>query len=102
MFKRIQKFLNRHKKALVSLAVVSSILCFGAMCFADEGATGGSVASTLDFSGITTALTSSVTPADILAIIAKVIGYCIPFVLAWFGFRFLWSKFRGAVTRGKM
>lgn len=100
MFKRIQKFLNRHKKALLSLAVVSSILCFGAMCFADEGA--ASVASTLDFSGITTALTSAVTPADILAIIAKVIGYCIPFVLAWFGFRFLWSKFRGAVTRGKM
>lgn len=99
MFKRIQKFLNRHKKALVSLTVVSSILCFGAMCFADEGA---SVVSSLDFSGITTALTSAVTPADILSIIAKVIGYCIPFVLAWFGFRFLWSKFRGAVTRGKM
>ena len=99
MLKKIQKFLNKHKKAAMMMTVATCVLSMGAMCFASEG---GTVASELDFTGITTALTSAVTPADILAIIAKVIGYCIPFVLAWFGFRFLWSKFRGAVTRGKM
>ena len=56
----------------------------------------------LDFSVIINALTSAVTPADILSIIAETITIGIPFVLAWFGFRFLWRKFRGAVTKGRM
>ena len=88
-----------NKKIMVVMAMAIMTMALGATCFA---ASGESVASQLDFTEITTALTTAVTPADILAIIAKVIVIGIPFVLAWFGFRFLWSKFRGAVTRGRM
>ena len=88
-----------NKKLVTLMAVAVMSMAFGATCFA---ASGDSVASQLDFTEITTALTTAVTPADILSIIAKVIVIGIPFVLAWFGFRFLWSKFRGAVTRGRM
>lgn len=56
----------------------------------------------LDFSVVIRALTEAVTPGDILSIIAETITIGIPFVLAWFGFRFLWRKFRGAVTKGRM
>lgn len=56
----------------------------------------------LDFSVIIRALTDAVSPSDILGIIAQTITIGIPFVLAWFGFRFLWRKFRGAVTKGRM
>ena len=56
----------------------------------------------LDFTPVINALTSAVTPNDILKIIAVVLVIGIPFVLAWFGYRFLWKKFRGAVTKGRM
>lgn len=56
----------------------------------------------LDFTPVINALTSAVTPNDILKIIAVVLVIGIPFVLAWFGYRFLWRKFRGAVTKGRM
>lgn len=73
-------------------------LAMGCVCFAGSG----TVAESIDFSPVTNALTEAVTPADILTIISKVIVIGIPFVLAWFGFRFLWSKFKGAVTEGHM
>lgn len=87
------------KKLLVMMATLVLCLAVSCVCFAGETQ---SVAASLDFSPVTTALTGAVTPADILTIISKVIVIGIPFVLAWFGFRFLWAKFRGAVTKGRM
>ena len=60
------------------------------------------VSNALDFSPIRTALTTAVTPAQIITIIAGVIGVGMTFVLMWFGVRKLVSIFRKAVTKGKI
>lgn len=49
-----------------------------------------------------TALTSSITPAQIVAVLAGMIGVGMTFVLMWFGVRKLISIFRKAVTKGKI
>ena len=49
-----------------------------------------------------TALTGSITPAQIIAVLASIIGVGMTFVLMWFGARKLVSIFRKAVTRGKI
>ena len=60
------------------------------------------VSNALDFSSISTALTTAVTPAQIITIIAAIIGVGMTFVLMWFGVRKLVSIFRKAVTKGKI
>lgn len=49
-----------------------------------------------------TALTASITPGQIIAVLASIIGVGMTFVLMWFGARKLVSIFRKAVTRGKI
>ena len=49
-----------------------------------------------------TALTSSITPAQIVAVLAGIIGVGMTFVLMWFGVRKLISIFRKAVSKGKI
>lgn len=49
-----------------------------------------------------TALSSSITPAQIVAVLAGIIGVGMTFVLMWFGVRKLISIFRKAVTKGKI
>lgn len=61
-----------------------------------------SVSNALDFSSISTALTTAVTPAQIITIIASIIGVGMTFVLMWFGVRKLVSIFKKAVTKGKI
>lgn len=51
---------------------------------------------------LTTALTSSITPAQIVAVLAGIIGVGMTFVLMWFGVRKLVSIFKKAVTKGKI
>lgn len=51
---------------------------------------------------LTTALTSSITPAQIVAVLAAIIGVGMTFVLMWFGARKLKSIFTKAVTKGKI
>lgn len=51
---------------------------------------------------LSTALTSSITPAQIVALLASIIGVGMTFVLMWFGVRKLISIFRKAVTKGKI
>ena len=51
---------------------------------------------------LSTALTSSITPAQIVAVLAGIIGVGMTFVLMWFGVRKLISIFRKAVTKGKI
>lgn len=60
------------------------------------------VSNALDFSPINTALTTAVTPTQIITIIASIIGVGMTFVLMWFGVRKLVSIFRKAVTKGKI
>lgn len=49
-----------------------------------------------------TALVGSITPVQIVAILASIIGVGMTFVLMWFGVRKLVSIFRKAVTKGKI
>jgi len=53
-------------------------------------------------SPLSTALTSSITPAQIVAVLAGIIGVGMTFVLMWFGVRKLISIFKKAVTKGKI
>lgn len=56
--------------------------------------------NTLDFSPVVTALTTAVTPADIVGLLAKIIAFGIPFVFMWFGLRKVIKIFRSAVMGG--
>ena len=49
-----------------------------------------------------TALVASITPAQIVSILAGIIGVGMMFVLMWFGVRKLISIFKKAVTKGKI
>lgn len=51
---------------------------------------------------VMTALTGSITPGQIVAVLASIIGVGMTFVLMWFGVRKLVSIFKKAVTRGKI
>lgn len=55
-----------------------------------------------DLSPIMDALTEAITAADLVSIIASVIGYAMPFVLMWFGYRFLKRAFTKAVMAGRL
>lgn len=56
----------------------------------------------LDFTGFITALTGTITPAEILTVLASCVGVGIAFVLMWMGVRKIVSAFQAAVTRGKL
>ena len=64
-----------------------------------EGTTG---LAGLDFEPIITALTSAVTPAQIITLLASVIAFGIPFVFMWFGIRKVIKIFRSAVMGGSI
>lgn len=65
----------------------------------EGGATG---MSSLDFSPIITALTSAVTPANIISLVASIVAFGIPFVFMWFGMRKVIKIFRSAVMGGRI
>ena len=58
--------------------------------------------TTPDYSGLTTALQSAITPAQLIAVLASVVGVGITFVLMWFGVRKLIKGFTSALERGKL
>ncbi len=65
-----------------------------------EGGTTG--LASLDFSPIITALTSAVTPAQIITLVASIVAFGIPFVFMWFGMRKVIKIFRSAVMGGRI
>lgn len=64
-----------------------------------EGAT-NNVASVIE--PLKTALVASITPAQLVAILASIVGVGMAFVLMWFGARKLKQIFTNAVTKGKI
>ena len=58
--------------------------------------------SAIDFSGLVTALQNSITPAQLLTILASIIGVGMTFVLMWFGVRKLIKIFTTALQRGRL
>jgi len=62
----------------------------------------GTTSALPDLTPIMDALTEAITAADLVSIIASVIGYAMPFVLMWFGYRFLKRAFTKAVMAGRL
>ena len=58
--------------------------------------------ATVDFAPFKTALLATVTPDQILTILASVVGVGIGFVLMWLGVRKLTGAFIAAVSHGKL
>ena len=58
--------------------------------------------SSLDFSPVITALTSAVTPANIISLVGSIVAFGIPFVFMWFGMRKVVKIFRSAVMGGRI
>ncbi len=48
------------------------------------------------------ALVASITPAQVIAVLAAIVGVGMTFVLMWFGARKLKTIFTNAVTKGKI
>ena len=61
----------------------------------------GADAASVDLAPFVTALTGSITPAQILTILASVVGVGMAFVLMWLGVRKAASAFIAAVKAGK-
>lgn len=63
----------------------------------------GTIAAiTVDFSGYLDALTSSITTADVLTVLASVVGVGMAFFLAWLGVRKATTAFTSAVATGRI
>ena len=60
------------------------------------------IGSEVDLSTFTTALTSSITPAQILTILGSVVGVGMAFFLMWLGVRKAIGAFTSAVRSGKI
>lgn len=58
--------------------------------------------ATIDFSGFITALTGSITPAQVLVVLSAVVGVGMAFFLMWLGVRKATRAFTSAVASGKI
>jgi len=59
-------------------------------------------ASTIDFTAFIDALTKSITPAQVLAVLAAVVGVGMGFFLMWLGVRKAVRAFTSAVSSGRI
>lgn len=59
-------------------------------------------AMSIDFESFITALTSTITPAEVLAVLSQVIGVGMLFFLLWLGVRKATKAFTSAVANGKI
>lgn len=62
----------------------------------------GTTATTIDFSSFITALTGSITPAEVLGVLASVIGVGMAFFLMWLGVKKAVRAFTTAVATGRI
>ena len=62
----------------------------------------GAGMSSLDFTPVITALTSAVTPTQIITLIGGLIAFGIVYVFMWFGIRKIVKIFRSAVMGGRI
>ena len=53
---------------------------------------------TISLKPIIDALTAAITPADVISLFAQVVTIALPFVLTWFGCRFLYKTFKRAIA----
>ena len=65
---------------------------------------GGSVMDSManTIAPLATAITESITPSDLIGVLASIVGIGMAFVLMWFGARKIKQIFTNAVTKGKI
>lgn len=80
------------KKALT--IAISSVIASAMSLFAFATS-----AETVDVSGVVTAL-GAFNTSNLLSVIVAGLGIAVPLVLLWFGFRWIYSKAKGALKRG--
>ena len=99
MVEKVKNFFSSKAGKITTASLVGTNVLAVATAFAEgEGAT-----STIpDLSTITSALTSSLTVESLVSMIASVIGFAMPYVLMWFGYRFLKRAFTKAVMAGRL
>ena len=59
-------------------------------------------ANAIDFTSYITALTATISPAEVLAVLASVVGVGMAFFLLWMGVRKATRGFTTAVSTGKI
>lgn len=59
-------------------------------------------AAAIDFTAFITALTGTITPAEVLTVLASVVGVGMAFFLMWLGVRKAIRTFTSAVASGKI
>ncbi len=62
----------------------------------------GTTAASIDFTSFIGALTKSITPAQVLTVLAAVIGVGMAFFLMWLGVRKATKAFTSAVSTGRI
>ena len=68
----------------------------------EGGAVTGMEAISTAIQTVITSITGDITIGNIATLIATALGVAIPFVLFWFGYRFLTKKAMGAFKKGKV
>jgi len=63
---------------------------------------GGAAMADLDFAPVISALTTAVTPTQIITLLASIIAFGIVYVFMWFGIRKIIKIFRSAVMGGRI
>lgn len=92
---KIKEFFTKSKKKIAMLFTASLTFVLGAIgCFAAEG--DGLSASITSITGALSGFTAS----NLMLVIAAGLGIAVPLVLAWFAFRWIYKKAKGALKRG--
>lgn len=94
---KIKEFFTKSKKRLAMSVTAALTFALGAVgCFAVEP---GQASLTTSITSITGALTDF-SASNLMLVVAAGLGIAVPLVLAWFAFRWIYKKAKGALKRG--
>lgn len=94
---KIKEFFTKSKKRLAMSVTAALTFALGAVgCFAAET---GQASLTASITSITGALTDF-SASNLMLVVAAGLGIAVPLVLAWFAFRWIYKKAKGALKRG--
>lgn len=94
---KIKEFFTKSKKRLAMSVTAALTFALGAVgCFAAEPGQSGLTTSITSITGALTDFSAS----NLMLVVAAGLGIAVPLVLAWFAFRWIYKKAKGALKRG--
>lgn len=94
---KIKEFFTKSKKRLAMSVTAALTFALGAVgCFAAEPGQAGLTTSITSITGALTDFSAS----NLMLVVAAGLGIAVPLVLAWFAFRWIYKKAKGALKRG--